>query len=88
MIYIIAVEWNDSGAMRHRCVPLFLFVLLFSVHRKMVIVKSASLILTIMHANDNIMFIMEDTITHGISILHVCFLIKIRWCIIFTLVKV
>ena len=58
---------------RHRCVPLFLFVLLFSVHRKMVIVKSASLILTIMHANDNIMFIMEDTITHGISILHVCF---------------
>ena len=67
----------------------FLFVLLFSVHRKMVIVKSASLILTIMHANDNIMFIMEDTITHGISILHVCFfLIKIRWCIIFTLVKV
>ena len=58
MIYIIAVEWNDSGAMRHRCVPLFLFVLLFSVHRKMVIVKSASLILTIMHAND-IMFIMD-----------------------------
>ena len=35
----------------------FLFVLLFSVHRKMVIVKSASLILTIMHAIDNIMFI-------------------------------
>ena len=62
MIYIIAVEWNDSGA-----------ILLFSVHRKMVIVKFASLILTIMHANDDIMFIMEDTITHGISILHVCF---------------
>ena len=64
MIYIIAVEWNDSGVMRHRCVPLF------SVHRKMVIVKSASLILTIMHAYDNIMFVMEDTITHGTAILH------------------
>ena len=73
MIYIIAVDWNDSGVMRHRCVPLFLFVLLFSFHRKMDIVKSASLILTIMFANDNIMFIMEDTITHGIAILHDCF---------------
>ena len=62
---------------------LFCFVLLFSVHRKMVIVKSASLILTIMHANDNIMFIMEDTITHDIAMFQNCFffLIKTRWCI-------